>query len=78
MGRVTVPTLVVYAEKGMFTAEEKSEFVDCGPEVRRVDLAGATLDAFNSWIITLRSFLLTCDRASGGSAGTERQARLMP
>ena len=61
--RVTVPTLVVYAEKRMFTAEEKSEFVDRGRDVRRVDLAGAShdvhLDALNSWIITLRSFLLT-------------------
>ena len=61
--RVTVPTLVVYAEKRMFTAEEKSEFVDRGREARRVDLAGAPhdahLNAFKSWIITLRTFLRT-------------------
>ncbi|TFC18501.1 hypothetical protein E3O19_04520 [Cryobacterium algoritolerans] len=60
---VTAPTLVVYGEKGVFTAEEKSEFVDSGREVRRVDLAGAShdahLDAFNSWIIALRTFLLS-------------------
>ena len=60
---VAAPTLVVYGEKGMFTAEEKSEFVDRGREVQRVDLAGAShdghLDAFNSWIIALRSFLPT-------------------
>ena len=60
---LTAPTLVVYGEEGMFTAEEKSEFVDRGRDVRRLDLAGAShdghLDAFKSWIIALRSFLLT-------------------
>jgi len=60
---VIAPTLVVYSEAGMFTAQEQSEFIDRGRDVERVDLAGAShdghLDAFNSWIIALRSFLLT-------------------
>ena len=60
---VSAPTLVVYAEAGMFTAEEKSEFIDCGRDVKRADLAGAShdghLDAFDAWIIALRSFLLS-------------------
>ena len=60
---VTAPTLVVYAEAGMFTAQEEAEFIDRGRDVKRVDLAGAShdghLDSFDSWIIALRSFLLS-------------------
>ena len=60
---VTTPTLVVYGESGMFTAQEESEFIDRGRDVKRVDLAGAShdghLDSFTSWIIALRSFLLS-------------------
>ena len=58
---VTAPALVIYGEHGMFTAEDKSEFCERGRSVHRVDLAGAShdshLDAFDSWIVALRSFL---------------------
>ena len=59
---VTAPSLVVYAEAGMFTAQEAAEFIDRGRDVKRVDLAGASpdghLDSFDSRIIALRTFLL--------------------
>lgn len=46
----------------MFTAQEEAECIDRGRGVKRVDLAGAShdghVDAFNSWISALRSFLL--------------------
>jgi pimeloyl-ACP methyl ester carboxylesterase len=58
---VRAPALVVYGEKGMFSADEKSAFVERGRDVRRVDLTGAShdghLDAFDEWIAVLRSFL---------------------
>jgi len=58
---VSAPTLVVYGEKGMFSADEKSAFVERGRDVRRVDLAGAShdghLDTFEEWVAVLRSFL---------------------
>lgn len=58
---ITAPALVVYGEHGMFTSRNKSGFVERGRNVRRVDLAGGShdshLDAFDSWIIALRSFL---------------------
>ncbi len=60
--RVSVPTLAVYAEHGMFTETQKAEFVRRGQHVQRVDLAGAShdahLDAFHQWILALRTFLL--------------------
>jgi pimeloyl-ACP methyl ester carboxylesterase len=59
--RTAVPSLVVYGEHGMFAAEDKAEFCERGRNVRRVELAGAShdshLDAFESWIVALRSFL---------------------
>ncbi|MDP9983344.1 pimeloyl-ACP methyl ester carboxylesterase [Pseudarthrobacter oxydans] len=58
---VNAPALVVYGEKGMFSAEEKSAFVVRGRNVQRVDLAGAShdghLDAFDEWAAVLRAFL---------------------
>jgi pimeloyl-ACP methyl ester carboxylesterase len=58
---VTAPTLVLYAENGMFTEDQKSRFVSGRPGVTRVDLAGAShdahLDAFESWITAIRGFL---------------------
>lgn len=58
---VVAPTLVVYADAGMFTEEQKSEFVGRGKDVTRVDLVGAShdahLDAFEQWITALRDFV---------------------
>lgn len=60
--RITAPTLVVYAEHGMFTATQKNEFNSRGQAVVRVDLAGAShdahLDSSEAWIAALRTFLL--------------------
>lgn len=59
--QVPAPTLVVYAENGMFSEEQKAAFVDAGENVTRVNIAGAShdahLDAFDHWAGTLRSFL---------------------
>lgn len=56
---VTVPTLVLYADGGMFSEEQKYEFVRRGHAVRRVDLTAAShdahLDAFDQWLDALRS-----------------------
>jgi pimeloyl-ACP methyl ester carboxylesterase len=58
---VAAPTLVVYAENGMFTEDAKAEFVRRGRNVRRADIAGAThdahLDSFDAWIALVREFL---------------------
>lgn len=58
---ITTPTLVVYAERGMFTEKQKDQFIKRGRNVSRVDLAGgshdAHLDAFDQWIYALRVFL---------------------
>lgn len=58
---IVAPTLVVYAEGGMFTEEQKSEFVRRGANATRADLAGAShdahLDAFEQWAAVLRDFL---------------------
>lgn len=60
--RMTTPTLVVYAEHGMFTPSQKNEFIDRGQTVVRVDLAGAShdahLDSLDVWTAALRTFLL--------------------
>lgn len=59
---VDVPTLVLYADGGMFSEEQKAEFVRRGRNVQRVDLEGAShdahLDAFDQWITALRSVTL--------------------
>lgn len=58
---ITTPTLVVYAEHGMFTDEQKDQFIERGRNVSRVDLADAShdahLDAFNQWIDVLKKFI---------------------
>ncbi|TPV47754.1 alpha/beta hydrolase [Pseudarthrobacter phenanthrenivorans] len=58
---VQAPALVVYADDGMFTEEQKAQFVERGNNVTRVDLAGgshdAHLDAFEQWIEALSEFL---------------------
>lgn len=58
---VTAPTLVVYADGGMFTEEQKAEFVGRGGNATRTDLTAAShdahLDAFEQWITVLREFL---------------------
>ena len=58
---IGAPVLVVYAENGMFTEEQKAEFVARAQNAIRVDLEGAShdahLDAFDGWIAALRSFL---------------------
>lgn len=61
--QVTAPTLVVYADEGMFTEPEKARFVAAGHDVTRVDLPGAShdahLDATDAWAAALREFLGT-------------------
>lgn len=63
---VTAPTLVVYADGGMFSEEQKAEFVARGTNVRRADLVGAShdahLDAFEQWSSELCGFLLPAPR----------------
>lgn len=58
---VEAPTLVVYAESGMFTEAQKSRFVQRGRNVTRVDLDGAShdahLDAHDEWSAALVSFI---------------------
>ena len=60
--RVMAPTLVIYADGGMFTEEQKARFVSRGPNVTRVDLVGAShdahLDAFEQWIDALTAFIV--------------------
>lgn len=58
---VSAPTLVVYADGGMFTEEQKADFVARGRRVARRDLVRAShdahLDAFDEWIAVLGPFL---------------------
>jgi pimeloyl-ACP methyl ester carboxylesterase len=58
---VVAPTLVVYADGGMFTEEQKAEFVHRGKNVTRVDVVGAShdahLDAFEPWVAALQDFI---------------------
>lgn len=60
--RVRSTTLVMYADGGMFSPEQRSRFVGAGRDVHRVDLIGAShdahLDAFDQWVHALRGFLL--------------------
>lgn len=55
------PTLVLYADGGMFTEEQKAAFVHRGQHVVRIDLTDAShdahLDAFEQWIAALQEFL---------------------
>lgn len=58
---IAVPTLVVFAEHGEFTEEQKDRFVESGNNVSRIDLIGAShdahLDAFDQWIEALAHFI---------------------
>lgn len=58
---VEAPTLVVYADSGMFTEAQKSRFVQRGRNVTRIDLDGAShdahLDAFDDWSAVLADFI---------------------
>jgi pimeloyl-ACP methyl ester carboxylesterase len=58
---LTVPALAVFAERGMFSADQKSELFRRRACTRRADLPGAShdahLDAFDSWIRVLRAYL---------------------
>jgi pimeloyl-ACP methyl ester carboxylesterase len=58
---VEAPTLVVYAESGMFTEAQKSRFAQRGMNATRVDLDGAShdahLDAFDDWSAVLADFV---------------------
>lgn len=59
---LTVPTLVVFAENGMFSAKQKAELVRRRPITLRADIQGAShdahLDGFESWIAVLRNYLI--------------------
>ncbi|MEU2202078.1 alpha/beta hydrolase [Isoptericola sp. NPDC019482] len=59
--RLSVPTLAVFAEHGMFTSEQQDELLARRPSTRRADLADAShdahLDGFDAWVATLREFL---------------------
>ena len=58
---VTAPTLVLYADRGMFSSEQKARFVEHRPGVLRGDLVDAShdahLDAFDQWIDALTHFV---------------------
>lgn len=56
-----VPTLAIFARRGMFSDVDKDELIRRRPETDRIDLAGgshdAHLDAFDEWIEVLRRWL---------------------
>lgn len=58
---VRTPTLVLFADQGMFTDEQKARFAGRRRNVTRVDLQGAShdahLDAFDRWIAALEGFI---------------------
>jgi len=60
-GSVTAPTLVVYADGGMFTEGQKRAFVAHNANARRTDLVDAShdahLDARDAWVDVTSSFL---------------------
>lgn len=58
---ITVPALVIYADRGMFTEEQKIAFIESSATALRVDLSSAShdahLDCFDQWIEALGSFI---------------------
>lgn len=60
---VTAPTLLVYADHGMFSEDQKQRFLDHGTNATRVDLTDAShdahLDAIDQWITALSEFIDT-------------------
>jgi pimeloyl-ACP methyl ester carboxylesterase len=59
---LTVPTLAVFAENGMFSEEQKAELIRRRPPTLRADIEGAGhdahLDGFDGWIGVLRDHLV--------------------
>ena len=64
---VEARTLVMYANNGMFTDEQKNAFVSHRPGTLRVDLERAShdahLDEFEQWITALKAFLMPLGQA---------------
>lgn len=58
---VSIPSLVVYADGGIFDEGDKSEFVRRGQRAQRIDIPDAShdahLDAFDRWAEILHAFL---------------------
>lgn len=58
---IDAPALVIYADNGIFSEEQKAEFVRRGRNVQRVDLPNAShdahLDAFEDWTRALTRFI---------------------
>lgn len=58
---VSAPTLVVYANGGIFVEEDKAEFGRRGQRAQRIDIPDAShdahLDAFDRWVEILHLFL---------------------
>ena len=56
-----VPTLAIFARRGMFSDADKYELIRRRPETARIDFAGGShdphLDAFDEWIDVLRRWL---------------------
>ncbi|WP_168211686.1 alpha/beta fold hydrolase [Ruania zhangjianzhongii] len=59
--QLTVPTLAIFAEHGMFSLEEQDELIRRRPATARAALAGAShdghLDAVEAWTRILREYL---------------------
>lgn len=76
-----VPTLAVFARRGMFASAEKEELLTRRPATRRIDLRGgshdAHLDAFDEWISVLRAWLLSpAQRVPSGNIVSPCRARM--
>lgn len=60
-----VRTVAIFAENGMFTAEQQDELVRRRPETIRAAISNAShdahLDAFDEWIAVLRDHLALQD-----------------
>lgn len=73
--RVQARTLVIYADGGMFTEEQKARFVSRGQDVLRVDIPDAShdahLDAFDHWIDAVTGFLNNGDKVNKGTASNQ-------
>ena len=59
--KLAVPTLVVFAEHGMFGLAQRDELIRRRPETRKAFIPGAGhdahLEAFDLWVATLRGYL---------------------
>lgn len=65
---LSVPTLAVYGDQGLFTADQVDDVFRRRPATQRADLVGAGhdahLDALQAWIAVLRGFLRGSPRGS--------------